>query len=183
MASLTLEDIDEKFKEKVYVQDYSKKPTIEGLKIVEIKNFVGEDGDFSEIIRLDENGSIEGFEGFKLAQVNRTKMLPGVIKAWHLHLGQDEFWYVTPSSHLLAGFLDLRKNSSTKGIDMRIPMGGGKSQLIFIPKGVAHGCANVSKKPATMLYFVDQKFNINNPDEQRLSWDILGKDYWQPKRD
>ena len=89
---LTLEDINEKNRGQVYVQDYSAKPTIDGVKIIPVRNFIGEDGDFSEIIRLS-NGEIEGIEGMQVAQVNRSKLLPGSIKGWHLHFEQEDIFY------------------------------------------------------------------------------------------
>ena len=36
---------------------------------------------------------------------------------------------------------------------------------------------------AELLYFVDQKFDINNPDERRIPWDSLGENFWKPQRD
>lgn len=174
---LSKQDIDGKVRGKLFVQDYSKKPAIDGVKIVEIRNMVGEDGDFSELLRLS-NGEIEGFPGFHLAQINRSNMLPNAIKAWHLHYKQDEIQTVNPSDHLIVGLWDTRDKSSTKGVSMKLVLGGGKSHLVFIPKGVAHGYMNVSRKPATILYFVDQQFTMDDPDELRLPWDSL-KDFWE----
>jgi dTDP-4-dehydrorhamnose 3,5-epimerase-like enzyme len=45
---------------------------------------------------------------------------------------------------------------------------------------VAHGLVNISKKESNMLYFVNQQFNIEDPDEYRLPWDTLGEDFWTP---
>lgn len=180
---LTVNDIDEKIKEKVYTQDYSPKTVIDGVKIIEKDFLVGEDGDFSEVLRLNENNEIEVFPGFKLAQVNRTKIYPGIVKAWHLHYKQDEIWYLLPDDHIILGLWDIRKDSPTKDATMRIVLGGGKAHLAFIPKGVAHGSSTIINHPVTVIYFVNQQFDIKNPDEQRIAWDSLGKDFWLPKRD
>ncbi len=180
---LTINDIDEKVQKDIYVQDYSPKEIIEGVKILEVKNFVSEDGDFSELLRIGEDGSVEGFPDFKPVQVNRTKMHPAAVKAWHLHYKQDEIWSVLSSGQILLGLYDIRKNSKTKGLTMRIVAGGGKTQLIFIPRGVTHGALVLGKKPANIIYFMNQKFDINNPDEQRLKWDILGKDFWEARKE
>lgn len=182
-SNLDLKDLDEKVRDKVYVQDYNNKIVIEGIKIVEVKNNLGEDSDFSEVMRFNDQGESVVFPGFKIRQINRTKLLPHSIKAWHLHLKQDEIWFVLPRFQILACLWDLRKNSPTKGQTMRIPLGGGISQLLFIPKGVAHGSLNISEETASMLYFVDHEFDPKNPDEQRLNWDSLGADFWKPKRD
>lgn len=177
--TLTHKDIDGKYQKKVFLEDYSKKPVIEGVQIVELRTIVGEDGDFSELMRVNENGESQQFPGFFLKQVNRSKLAPGSIKAWHLHYNQEDIWHVLPSDKLFVALLDVRKDSPTKHMTMRLALGGGKSYLVYIPRGVAHGVANFSKKDATMLYFVNQNFNIDNPDEERLPWDIIGADFWE----
>lgn len=176
---LTPTDIDEKYSEKLFVQDYAKKPTIEGVKIVELRNSTGEDGDFSELMRLNDQGEFLEFPGFFPKQINRSRVIPGSIKAWHIHYNQDDVWHIPPGDSLLVGIVDVRKNSPTKHIIMRLALGNGKAHLLYIPRGVAHGVANLSKKDATILYFVNQQFDIINPDEHRLPWDILGSDFWQ----
>lgn len=167
----------------VYTQDYSSKTKIDGVKIIDINRFVTDEGDFSEIIRLNESGELESVPGFKLRQINRTRIFPNSVKAWHVHKNQDEVWYVSPYNQLFVGLWDLRKGSPTADAAMRIILGGGKSQLLFIPKGVAHGNANFSNQQAELFYFVSQQFNLNEPDELRLHWDARGKEFWTPERD
>ena len=180
---LTLEDVDESVKSKVYVQDYTAQKQIAGAKLVNIDHIVGDDGGFAEVMRLKDNGEMELFPKFKLAQVNRTRLIPGNLKAWHLHFKQDEIWYILPRYQLLVGLWDIRKNSSTRGVSLKFNLGGGKSQLLFIPRGVAHGSINLSLKEVEMFYFMSQQFNIKDPDEQRVPWDSLGADFWKPHRD
>ncbi|HVT01076.1 MAG TPA: dTDP-4-dehydrorhamnose 3,5-epimerase family protein [Patescibacteria group bacterium] len=180
--SLSINDIDEKVKGNVYVQDYSSKPKITGVKIIPVKNFVGEDGDFSEIIRM-KDGTVAGIEDFKIEQINRSRLLPNSIKGWHMHYNQEDVWYLPPSDSLLVGLWDLRKNSDSSGVSIKIPLGGGQSSLLYIPRGVAHGMVNVSGAPIDLFYFVNQQFNLENPDEQRIPWDSLGADFWTPARD
>lgn len=173
-------DIDEKYSDKIFTQDYSKKPVIEGVQVVELKNMVGEDGTFSELLRLKENGEAEQFPGFFLKQISRSTMIPGSIKAWHIHFNQEDIWHIPPSEKMFVGLLDTRKNSSTKDITMRLSLGNGKAHLVYIPRGVAHGAANFSKKNASIIYFVNQLFDLTNPDEHRLPWNVLGEDFWKP---
>ena len=180
---LTENDIDESLAKNIYSQSYDNKPHIEGVVIYPLKNHVGEDGDLSEVLRFGENGSVEGIPGFHIAQINRTKYYPGTVKGWHLHLKQNDLWYIMPSSHLLVGLWDVRKNSPTRNISMKLALGGGNSNLLFIPKGVAHGAANISGRKSEMFYFVDQQFNAENPDERRIPWNSLGEDFWKPQRD
>ncbi len=182
MQNLTIDDIDEKSRGQLYVQDYAAKPTIDGVRIIPIKNFVGEDGDFSEIIRMDQ-GKIEGLEDVAVAQVNRSRLIAGSIKAWHLHFNQEDVFYLPPSDSLLVGLWDLRKNSSTNGVSMKITLGGGASSLLLIPRGVAHGMVNVSGAPIDLFYFVSGQFDAKSPDEHRLPWDSLGADFWTASKE
>lgn len=176
---LTHNEIDKKFRTKVFVQDYSKKSVIEGIVVKEIRNMTGEDGDFSELLRLNPAGEAEGYPGFQVRQINRSKMMPGAIKAWHLHFKQDEIQTVNPEDHLIIGLWDVREKSPTKGMTMKLVFGGGKAHHVFIPRGVAHGYMNVSKDPATILYFVSEQFNLEDVDERRLPWDSV-KGFWDP---
>ncbi len=183
MADLTIDDIDEQVKPTVYPQDYSKKDAIEGVKTIPLTHYPSEEGDFGEIVRLDSNGELEQVPGFKLVQVNRTYLFPGSIKAWHLHLKQDEIWYLPPNRDLFVGLWDVRSKSSTNGARMRLVLGGGKSELLFIPRGVAHGSANFTLIDSNLFYLVNEKFDPKNPDELRIPWDAAGADFWKPKRD
>ena len=183
MNTLTDNDIDVQFRDKVYVQDYTPKQTIDGVRVIELKEMVGEDSNFSELMRLSPNGESEQFPGFTVAQINRSTQIPGSIKAWHLHYIQDEVWCVPDEARLLTGLWDVRESSPTKGMTMRIPMGGGSLRAIFIPHGVAHGSANLSSETSIIIYFMNMQFDIKNPDEHRIPWDTLGKDFWSPQRD
>ncbi len=182
-SPLTLNDLDEKIKSKVYTQDYSPRAVIDGVKILELKPMSGEDSDFSELMRLTPDGESEQFPGFTVRQINRSTQIAGSIKAWHLHLLQDEVWYVPDESRLLTALWDVRADSPTKGITMRIPMGAGSRRLVFIPHGVAHGSANLTSKTGAIFYFMNSQFDIKNPDEHRIPWDSLGKEFWDPQRD
>lgn len=183
LKALTLDDLDQKASGKVYIQKYEPKEFIKDVKIIDINSKIDEEGDFSEILRINDKNEVESLPGFKILQVNRSRLFPKAVKAWHLHLRQDELWYVVSQDNLLVGLWDIRKKSPTNGKVMRLTMGGGKAQLLFIPKGVAHGSANLIDQPVTMWYFTNQRFSLKNPDEGRINWDALGADFWKPLRD
>lgn len=177
---MNIDDIAPEFRDKIQTQQYDK-PEIEGVKIFHLQKFVTEDGSFSELLRFSQNGTLEILPEFHIAQINRSIMLPNTVKAWHIHFNQDEVWNVSARTHLLLGLWDLREHSSTKGKAMRIPMSSEK--LVYIPRGVAHGAANHMTHATEIFYFVNNTYNKDTPDEQRLPWDSNGKEFWDIKRE
>ncbi|MBX3136690.1 dTDP-4-dehydrorhamnose 3,5-epimerase family protein [Candidatus Obscuribacterales bacterium] len=182
VKALTKDEIGQDFIGGLSVQDYQKKPTIEGVQLIDLKLMLDDGGCFTELLRLDENGNFAQIPDFKVRQSNYSQMMPGVIKAFHLHFNQEDVWFIHPYDRLLIGLFDARKESKTYNNSMRFVMGGGRPQLLYIPRGVAHGLANVWNTPASMIYFVNQFFDVHEPDEHRLPWDILGEDFWQIKK-
>lgn len=165
-------------------QDYTKKPTIEGVQIVEVPWFTDDGGFFMELARF-EKGIHQQFPEFEVKQVNYSEMVPGVIKASHLHFNQEDIWFIPPSQRLLVGLKDMREGSATEGQTMRFVMGGGKARLVYIPRGVAHGAANLWNTSAAIIYFVNNTFSPDpdESDEYRLPWDIFGEGFWEMSKE
>jgi len=173
-------DIDTKVASKLSVQDYSSQERIEGVKFVELRNFPGDDGSFVELGHF-KKGMHEAVPGFEVKQINYSLMLPGAIKAWHVHYGQEDVWFVPSEDRLLVGLVDLRKKSKTNGVKMRFVMGGGKSNLLYIPRGVAHGASNMGNRESRIIYLINNVFDVKDLDENRLPWDTFGADFWRFK--
>lgn len=182
LKPLTKEAIGHDYKNNLSIQDYAKKPTIDGVQLINLNIFADDGGALAEIIRLDENGNLLILPEFKVRQSTFSQMLPGCIKAFHLHYNQEDVWFIMPFDRLLIGLFDARKDASTYQNSMRFVLGGGKAQALYIPRGVAHGLANLWNAPANMIYFVNQHFDANQPDEHRLPWNILGEDFWQMRK-
>lgn len=179
---LSQEAIGTDYAKDLSVQDYSKKTTIEGVQLINLNLFVDDGGCLAEIVRLDDDGNLKLLPEFKVRQSTFSQMLPNTIKAFHLHYNQEDVWFIMPTDRLLIGLFDARKDSPTYKQTMRFVLGAGRAQILYIPRGVAHGLANVWQKPAHMIYFVNQHFDANNPDEHRLPWDTLGEDFWHIKK-
>jgi dTDP-4-dehydrorhamnose 3,5-epimerase len=159
------------------LQSYSREPVIEGVLLRELNCFVDDGGYFLELSRLSQ-GMSEQFAGFEAKQVNYSRVLPGAVKAFHLHLHQEDIWFVPPHERALVVLTDQRKSSPTAGVTMRLVLGEGKSRLLYIPRGVAHGVANPWTEPVSVMYLVNQQFDAGTPDEGRIPWDFLGKSIW-----
>ncbi|EKD79578.1 MAG: hypothetical protein ACD_41C00031G0003 [uncultured bacterium] len=161
-------------------QNYAPKRKIAGVQIVDLPTFRDDGGYFLELSRFSKH-VMPHFPKFDLQQLNLSEMDPGVIKAWHIHTHQDDIWFVPPSHRMLVALQDIRPKSATKGALMRMVLGAGKSQLVLIPRGVAHGAANIWNTPSIMLYLVNQQFSADpkENDELRLPWDYFGAELWQ----
>ncbi len=176
---LTLDDFGADYAPHITTQGYGGASRIEGVKIIDLRLLTDDGGSFAELVRFDEAGNLEAIPEFKVRQSSYSLVLPGAIKAFHLHFNQEDVWFVPPTDRLLIGLVDARKASPSYGAAMRFVMGGGKAQLLYIPRGVGHGGANIGTQPATILYYVNQRFDITDPDERRLPYDIVGEDFWR----
>lgn len=184
MKPLTDHDIRKELRTKLRVQEYGEKLKIDGVEIIDLTTYVDDSGYFLELSRF-VNERFKHWQDFEIKQINYSEMLPGVIKAAHLHYNQEDIWFVPPSQRLLIGLYDVRQDSATSSVTMRFVMGAGKARLVYIPRGVAHGAANCWNMPAGILYFVNNAFDPDPAmnDEHRLPWDVFGKDFWALSRE
>jgi dTDP-4-dehydrorhamnose 3,5-epimerase len=121
-------------------------------------------GYFRELIRTDAPFFKEGF-----GQWSHSKMYPGVIKAWHIHKTQVDWWYV-PFGRLRVVLHDMREYSSTKGITYELQLGDDLIPAILkIPAGVAHGCRVIGTSVAHLFYITSHTYNL--AEEGRIAHD------------
>lgn len=136
---------------------------IEGVAIKELVRHKDERGFFEELIRKNDEFFAEGF-----GQLSHSFMHKGVIKAWHIHKTQVDWWYVA-SGDLSVGLYDTRKNSPTYKLLNEFHLGEhGQNVVLKIPSGVAHGCKVVSSK-SELFYVTSSVYNTN--EEGRIPHD------------
>jgi dTDP-4-dehydrorhamnose 3,5-epimerase len=136
---------------------------IEGVETKKLITHVDERGYFQEIVRVTDSMFAEGF-----GQWSRSLMYQGVIKAWHIHKQQVDWWYVA-SGVLKVVLYDNRPDSATYKETMELLMGDSQpSQVLRIPPGVAHGCKCISG-PANLFYITSKTYNPD--DEGRIAHD------------
>lgn len=169
-----------KYEKEARIQDYSGQTEIAGVEIISLDRFNDETGSFTELMRL-EDGNSEIIPDFNLKQINFSKLDSEMIKAFHIHKQQTDIWFVPQDSKILLLLSDLREDSPTSDNMMRIVLGDGKSRLVVIPAGIAHGCKNLLKEKSEIIYFVDNQFDPapDKCDEWRLPWNIFGEDVWE----
>jgi dTDP-4-dehydrorhamnose 3,5-epimerase len=138
-------------------------PEIEGVVAKKLVTYPDERGFFRELIRVSDPFFEEGF-----AQLSHSLMHPGVVKAWHLHKTQVDWWYV-PLGVLKVALYDTRPESVTKGVLQELFLGGEHGYSVLkIPPGVAHGCKAIGGA-AHLIYVTSMIYNTE--EELRIAHD------------
>lgn len=137
---------------------------IDGVEIKQLRRFVDERGYLMEMLRSDD----PMFEQFGQSYVALN--YPGVIRAWHYHKMQTDFW-VCVKGEIKVGLYDAREDSPTKGVVNEVYLGEHHPILLKIPIGVMHGYKTVGVEPSLLINFPTQPYNPADPDEYRVPYD------------
>jgi len=148
---------------------------IEGVIIKKLQGHADERGCLTEILRSDD----EIFERF--GQIYVSLNYPGVIRAWHYHKKQEDFWAVVKGM-VKAVMYDLREDSPSRGEIQEVFLGEQNMALLRIPRGVVHGYKTIGVEPSLLLNLPTEPFNAADPDEYRLPFDTEEIPYdWEIK--
>ncbi len=119
-------------------------------------------GRLFEVLRNDD----PHFQKFGQAYVTTT--YPGVVKAWHRHQRQDDYFCVV-SGMLKLVMIDDRVESPSRGAVQEVWLGDYKPRLVIVPRGVWHGWTALGDKEAIVLNLVTERYDHAHPDEERLA--------------
>ncbi|MGI9014870.1 MAG: dTDP-4-dehydrorhamnose 3,5-epimerase family protein [Phycisphaerales bacterium] len=106
-------------------------------------------------------------------QINFSCQYPGVIKAWHRHKFQTDFWLCL-TGHLKVGVY--RESDHTA---WRVVIGEKNPGILVIPPTLWHGAATVGASAAGLLYYVTHAYNPADPDEERRNWESVIGFTWE----
>ncbi|MBI3956039.1 dTDP-4-dehydrorhamnose 3,5-epimerase family protein [Candidatus Gottesmanbacteria bacterium] len=146
---------------------------IDGVQIKRLIRHPDERGFFEELIRFTDPIFAEGF-----GQLSRSSMVTGVVKAWHVHTTQIDWWYVVKGTVKVALY-DARSGSATHKELNEFTLGEeGQDIILKIPAGVAHGL-KVIKGPAELVYVTSGTYSKD--EEGRIPYDDpeIGYDWVQ----
>ena len=136
---------------------------IDQVVLKDLVTHTDERGFFREVIRVTDDFFEEGF-----GQWSHSLMNAGVIKAWHIHKKQTDWWYVG-NGVLKVALYDAREGSPTWGETMELLMGDDHPvRVLLIPPGVAHGCKCISG-PSNLFYVTSCVYDPD--DEGRIPYD------------
>lgn len=106
-------------------------------------------------------------------QINFSVMYPNVIKAWHRHARQTDFWMC------LTGHLKVGVHREADDQCWVAVIGEKRPGVMIIPPPLWHGAATVGHEPAGLLYYVTHAYNPEKPDEERKAYDAVENFPWQ----
>mgnify|MGYP005831598127 CR=1 FL=1 len=114
------------------------------------------------------------FGELKGGQINFSIVYPGIVKAWHRHRYQTDYFFVLFGEAQVATYDPKTSKTETYFIGEHNPV------VLKIPAGLWHGFTPLGGKPCGLLYYMTRRYNPKKPDEERAPWDAFGYD-WSPK--
>jgi dTDP-4-dehydrorhamnose 3,5-epimerase len=148
---------------------------IDGVKVIPYSAWADDRGYFFEVARLGQ-GPVEHFPA-ETTQVSAAMNYPGIIKAFHFHKCQTDFW--TPANGMFqVALVDLRPGSPTFGVKNTFYIGALRPWQLVIPPGVGHGYKVIGNTTAMLVYMTDRIYNPD--DEGRIPYNDPSIDYdWE----
>lgn len=137
---------------------------IQGVEVKQLTRNADERGFLMEIIRKDDPIFT------KFGQCYVSMNYPGVVRAWHYHEKQDDF-FVVVKGMIKVGLYDMREGSPSRGEVNEFYLGDNNNIVLKIPVGVAHGYKTVGVEPSLLVNFPSEMYDREEPDEHRLPWD------------
>ncbi len=134
---------------------------IDGVSIKRLRVIPDERGRLMEVLRSDD----PFFEKFGQAYI--ATAYPGVVKAWHRHKKQNDYFTCLKGMAKLVLY-DGREDSPTKGELNEFFIGEHNPLLIRIPAGVWHGFKCISETECICLNLPTELYNYDQPDEERI---------------
>lgn len=134
---------------------------IDGVKIKKLKVIPDERGWLMEMLRCDD----DIFQQF--GQVYLSVVYPGVVKGWHYHKKQTDFFTVVKGMVKVALY-DNREDSPTYKEVNEFFMGEHNPILITIPPLIMHGIKGIGTEPAYLINCPTEPYKYDEPDEFRV---------------
>lgn len=148
---------------------------IDGVEINPLVKHCDDRGFLMEILRADD----PIFEQF--GQVYVSLNYPGVIRAWHWHEHQDDY-FCCIAGMIQVPLYDLREDGPTYGELNEFFLGEHHPVLLKIPRGVAHGYKTLGVTPSLLVNLPTRPYDRDHPDEQRLPWNTARIPYsWETR--
>ena len=136
---------------------------ISGVEISPFALWPDDRGYFLEVARLGQ-GLVAEFPAAS-TQISTALNYPGIIKAFHYHKFQTDYW-VAAAGLLQVALVDLRCGSRTFGVKNTLYIGALRPWQLLIPPGVAHGYKVIGEQPSVLVYITNRTYDPQ--DEGRI---------------
>lgn len=153
-----------------------------GVTVKPLKSHGDERGFFREIIRSSDPFFTDSqYAPAQFGQWSHSYMQKDVVKAWHYHHKQIDWWYV-PMGDVETVLFDNREESPTYKLKMIIRMGESrysaetKEVCVMIPPGVLHGC-KVLSNDAHLFYITSMTYDTNEEGRFPYNSELVGHDW------
>jgi dTDP-4-dehydrorhamnose 3,5-epimerase len=154
---------------------------IYGVAIKMLKSHGDQRGFFREIVRVTDPFFVQS----KFGQWSHSLMQKDVVKAWHYHHQQTDWWYL-PIGQIETVLFDNRPESPTYKTKMVLRMGEsakyGADTLeacVMIPPGVLHGCKVLSEE-AHLFYITSMTYDANEEGRFPYNSELVGHNWGEP---
>jgi dTDP-4-dehydrorhamnose 3,5-epimerase len=136
---------------------------IDGVELNPFPVWPDDRGYFLEVARLTK-GLVADFPT-ETSQVSAAVNYPGIIKAFHFHRFQTDYW-VPVAGLLQVVLVDVRETARTFGAKNTLYVGNLRPWQIRIPPGVAHGYKVIGLEPSVLVYITSRTYDPK--DEGRI---------------
>ncbi len=114
---------------------------IQGVTVTPLRQIHDERGKIMHFLRSDD----PAFSQF--GEIYFSQVVPGAIKAWHLHKLMD-LNYAVVSGKIKLVLYDPREGSPSKGELMELYLGPENYQRVHVPRGVWNGFKGIGEGPS-----------------------------------
>ena len=149
-----------------------------GVQFKILKTHRDERGFFREVLRFND----PIFDAAKFAQWSHSRMVQNVVKGWHYHHLQTDWWYV-PIGEIQTVLYDNREESPTYKTKLAFTMGDSAAYgaeanevCVKIPPGVLHGCKVLSPE-AHLFYITSEVYNPADEGRYPFNSNVVPHDW------
>jgi dTDP-4-dehydrorhamnose 3,5-epimerase len=131
-----------------------------------IPQFPDERGAFNEIWRSSWFQGLPSGAAGSMRQANLSRSVPRVLRGFHLHRRQADFWVVAEGTAFVA-MVDVRPELESAGPAVLHTIDAPPGTAIYLPEGVAHGF--YARDGLTLIYLVTNEYD--GTDELGFAYD------------
>jgi len=148
------------------------------MKIAKVKKISGD-------LAVDDRGVVRYVNDFNFAKVKRFYQVENfnkdVIRAFHGHLKEEKYVFVTKGSALICivRMTDKKNPDKSQKVE-RYVLSDKKPSILYIPPGYANGFCCLENDTSIMFYSTSTLKESKN-DDFRFPHDYWGKDIWKIK--